>query len=587
MERLLSKKKTYGMFGVIGVVTVFLWRTESDLAKQGNILWTSNYVWGTLLISLFVGVALGVSIAFIYRGIAENRWRFRLFSHRTSEKSAGRWRSFCLWAESLKPRTAFVTGLLLILLSWLPVYLAYYPGICAYDTPAQLEQVVGNFMIDHHPIAHTLILRGAVILGRELLGNVNTGVAVYVAFQMVFLAVSMTYALTVLHWQRIKVGWRVAALLYCMFYPFHWFMSVSATKDTIFSSFVLIFVVTMLVVLMEGRNDLRMKWQELLLAVSCVGILLFRKNGKYAFMVLLFFLTMALWKGGLRRRLWGRMLICCGGAFAAGLLLLAVLFNVTKAEQGDRREMLSMPIQQLARVMVYHGGLGVMPEDDNTVDEVHKALVNDFLLNESYRYYRPEIADPVKRNTNTYVVRYRTAEFLKTYFQLLRRYPGDFINAALALDAGYFYPWDITHAYVNKHETVSNLGYVQTRWDEEVLNNWGVYKDSKWESLHVALERWSDDNAYLGLPVLKYLFVPGVWLYLYLLLFGWLMIKREFRLCLPLSLVLGYYLTLFLGPTVQLRYIYPVMIAFPFLALLCCKRSIVSDAGGMTGTVKG
>lgn len=584
MERLLSKKIAYGMFGVFGAFTVFLWKTEKDLADQGNILWTSNYVWGTLLLSLFTGAALGASIAFIFYRIAENRWRFRFSSHRMTEKSVGVWRNFHLWAESLKPRTVFAASLLLILFSWLPAYLAYYPGICAYDTSVQLGQVVENHMIDHHPIAHTLIFKGTVILGRELLGNVNTGIAVYVALQMIFLGVSMAYALTALHWQHIEAGWRIAALLYCMIYPFHWFMSVSTTKDTIFSSFVLIFIVTLLAVLVEDRNDLRMKWQELLLAVSCIGMLLFRKNGKYAFMVLLFFMVLAFWKGRQRRRMWGRMLICCGGAFMAGILLLSVLFNVTKAEQGDRREMLSMPIQQLARVMVYHGGVGVMSEDDNTMDEAHKALINDFLLYESYQYYRPEFADPVKSNTNTYVVRYRTVEFVKTYFQLLRRYPGDFINAALALDAGYFYPWDITHAYVNQHETIRNLGYVQTRWDEDYLNSWGIYKDSKWESLHMALEKWSEDNAYLELPILKYLFVPGVWPYLYLLLFGWLMIKREFRLCLPLSLVLGYYLTLLLGPTVQLRYIYPVMIVFPFLALLCCRRTA---ARGMYGNVRG
>lgn len=102
--------------------------------------------------------------------------------------------------------------------------------------------------------------------------------------------------------------------------------------------------------------------------------------------------------------------------------------------------MLSMPIQQMARCMIYHGGVGVLPEDDGTMSEQDRALVNDFILDEAYRDYDPGIADPVKRHTNTYVVRYRSGDFLRTYFHLLKFYPGDMINAALAVDAGFYLP---------------------------------------------------------------------------------------------------------------------------------------------------
>ena len=88
--------------------------------------------------------------------------------------------------------------------------------------------------------------------------------------------------------------------------------------------------------------------------------------------------------------------------------MLSAVFSATHAEQGDRREMLSMPIQQMARCMIYHGGVGVLPADDGTMSEQDRALVNDFILDEAYRDYDPGIADPVKRHTNTYVVRYRS-----------------------------------------------------------------------------------------------------------------------------------------------------------------------------------
>lgn len=565
-EGFLSKKTAYFLFGIIGFVFVFFTKTGADLAEEGNLLWSAGYVCGTLLLSLVLGGAMGGMIVFLLYGFAEGRWhRKRSDSGNDSGTvGAGGLRGKL---ESLRPRTVFWGSLALILLAWLPAYLAYYPGICAYDFPVQTEQIIGNSFIDHHPIAHTLLLNLAFVLGENVLGNINGGIGILTALQMVFLGMAMAYGLLALRRFRVGIVWQVLLLAYCMVYPFHWYMSASMTKDTVFSGFVLLFVTSVSQILLEDRDQFRMGGTDALLALSCVGIVLFRNNGKYAFLVLLVFLGLALWRGRKRRRLWGRLLLGCGTAFLVGNLLLALLYSATNAQQGDKREMLSMPIQQLARTMLYHGGVGELESDDGTMSETDRALINDFLLNESYRFYQPGISDPVKRHTNTYVVRYRTAEFLQTYFHLLRLYPGDFINAALAVDAGYIYPGDTSHAHVNEEEGFRNKGYAQTRWDEQSLNPVGIYKDSKWEGLHGLLEKWAEDNAYLNWPVLRYLFMPGVYLYLYLLLFGWLMIRRSYGMCLPLSFVLGYYLTLFLGPTVQLRYLYPVMLALPFLAV--------------------
>lgn len=557
---LLSKKISYALFASFGILFVFFAKTEGELAEKGNLLWTAGYTWQTVLISLVFGSALGIALGAVFYRLADRRRQGR-------EKEAVR---------SVSPRIVFWGSLVLILLAWLPAYLAYYPGICAYDFPIQLGQTQSGLYIDHHPIAHTLLIKGAVTFGRQVLGSVNAGIAALSALQMIFLAGAMAWGLSSLKRMRVSGGYLVLLLLFCMFYPFCWYMSISITKDVVFSGFALMFVTALSAALLEGRDQFRPGRQDILLAVSGIGMILFRTNGKYAFLVLLFFLGAALLAGKGRRLLWGRLLVWCGAAFCVGNILLALLFSATEAQQGDRREMLSMPIQQLARVMIYHGGVNVLPEDDGGMDEKDRALINDFLLDEAYRFYRPDISDPVKRHTNTYVVRYRTGEFLSTYVRLLARYPGDFINACLALNAGYLYPGDVSHAHVNEEEGARNKGYVQTRWDEESMSGLGIFKDSKWESLHRHMEEWAEENRYLEWPVLKYLFVPGTCLYLYLLLFGWLMIRRRFRLCMPLAFVLGYYLTLFLGPTVQLRYLYPLMLALPF-------SGAWAEAGGVLG----
>lgn len=551
--RMLRKPIAYSMFGAMGAFFVFFCLTERELAAEGNLLWTGRYLSRTLLLSLLSGGLLGSAVCFCLYWTAGRLERGKPDAARRQDYPGG---------------AVFGGSFLLLALSWLPGYLAYYPAICAYDSPIQVGQIAENSFIDHHPIAHTLLIKGTMDFGRNVLGSVNGGIAVYALLQLLALAAVFAFGILRLYRHGVKALWLALLLLLLMIFPFNAYMSISVTKDIIFSAFFVLQIISLYELISGSPPDKRVTWKEVLFFFSTTGMILFRNNGTYAFLVFMAVLLLTVLSGRKGRKRSGRILLWSAAGFLAGNLAVTALFHLTDAQQGDKREMLSMPIQQLARCMLYHGGAGALPEDDNSMDEADKALIRDFILDEGYLEYDPVISDPVKRHTNTYVVRYRLKDFASSYFHLLAEYPGDFINAALAVNAGYLYPGDVTHASVNTGQGFSGMGYVQTRWSEETFANYGIYKDSRWEWLHGHMERWADENGYLKIPVLRYLFMPGIWMWLYLLLFGWLMIRREFGRCLPLALILGYYGTLLLGPTVQLRYIYPVMTAFPFVLFM-------------------
>jgi hypothetical protein len=557
-------RRKYITFGCIGFFFGFFHITGRELALEGNLIWDKAYTLRTLFLSILTGAAAGLICCILPRWIKRLADRLQM-----GKKVDGQIRAQA--SLHLKPWQFFAISMILIFLCWFPVYLAYYPGICAYDVTMQTGQIVDHAYNDHHPIAHTLLLAGSMRLGTLLFGDANTGLGLLVFVQMLCLAAVMAWGITLLWKRAIHRGLLLCLQLFGMFYPFHMYMSVSVIKDVFFSVFFLLQMLALCEMIIRKKSSA--DGYDVLFGVSSVGMQLFRTNGRYALLVLAVLVAAAVVFGKGNRRFWGRLAVNCLASLLVGSLILSGLFRVTGAEQGDRREMLSMPIQQLARCMLYHGGVNVLSEDDDTMEEQDKALINDFLLDEGYREYRPEISDPVKNHTNTYVVRYRAGEFLRTYLHLLVQYPGDFINAALAVNAGYLYVGDESHATVNENGVDKGLGYVQTRWVEEELNPRGLYKDSKWESLHERLEKWADENAYLQNPVLRYLFVPGVFLWLYLLLAGCLITRRKYDRCMPLALVLGYYLTLFLGPTVQLRYIYPLMLTLPFAAVLLLSGS--------------
>ena len=552
----MSRQKGCILYSIIGFLGIFCCITGQKLAEEGNIVWTCSWTVQLLAASLLVGTAVGCLLYFFLESV--ERWCIKHAADKGTHDS-----------QPVRKRRIFSICWLCIFLCWLPAYLAYYPAICSYDMTIQLGQITEHAYNDHHPIFHTLLIQGFMQLGRWL-GDVNTGIGLYALVQLLLLSAAFAGCIALLAGCGVKRGWLLALLVYGCIFPFHMYMSISVTKDTIFSVFLLLQLVLLTVLLQRKKNS--WKWGVLDWGYlgSALGVVLFRSNGRYALLVLMVFLAGAVLWGKKNRRMYGRLFIETITAVVIGSLLLSGIFKLTDAGQGDRREMLSVPIQQLARTMVYHSGIGVVPEDDNTMSEEDKALINDFILDEAYREYRPDIADPVKRHTNTYVARYRAKDFISTYVGLFLQYPGDYVNAVLATNAGYLYPGDTTHAVINVNGRDRGLGYIQTRWVENELNPAGIYKDSKWEWLHEKLEDFADSNGYLKIPVLKYLMVPGSYLWMYLILAVWIFLHRRYELLLPFSLVLGYYLTLFLGPTVQLRYLYPLMTALPFLTVLCC-----------------
>ncbi len=552
----MSKKSGYVIFSGIMVFFFFFCFTGAHLAKEGNILWSGSYVAVLVGLCLVCGLISGVALTHVL-GLLKDEL------HLKARKDA--------WKIGL-------VSWLLIFLSYFPAYLAYYPGICSYDITIQLEQVASGHYIDHHPLAHTLLVEAFLDLG-TMVGNTNLGMGLYSLLQMICLSGVMALGVGMLYGRGVALGYLIPVQLLGMFLPVNWYMGISVTKDIFFTVFVLLMMFS-LYALLSGAgagNTWRIGRWDLLFAVSLVGLLLFRNNGKYAYLVVLVFGALTCVFAKKNKRLFRRVWLIGLTGFLVGNLCLSMLFRATDATSGDKREMLSIPIQQMARTYVYHGGIGVAEEDDNTLDEASKELMNAFFANEAYKDYRPDIADPVKKHTQTSVALQRAREWIGTYLRLLVKYPGDYINAVLAVDAGFLYPFDVSHGDINYNGRDRGLGYIQTRWVENELNPMGIYKDSKWEGLHELLEDFADTNAYQDIPVIKYLMMPGCYLWFYLLFAGYLLWKKKYRLLLPLSFVLGYYITSLLGPTVQLRYLYPVMVFLPYALLFSTGERISEE----------
>ena len=103
---------------------------------------------------------------------------------------------------------------LLLLLCYLPVFLAVYPGFFVYDAQEEYIQVATREFTTHHPVFHVLLLGGLVQTGYKFFHSYNIGIAIYTLFQMVVMAGTFTYILGKLKAYGMKKTFRIISFLF-------------------------------------------------------------------------------------------------------------------------------------------------------------------------------------------------------------------------------------------------------------------------------------------------------------------------------------------------------------------------------------
>lgn len=527
------RKRGYLIFSIISFLCAFFAIAGGILEEKSDIVWSYEFVVWILITSALIGLGIGILLTNMLI-LCEKKFKI-------NDKR----KKFCL-----KKRFVFCFSLGGILLIWIPVFLAFYPGNCTYDIGGQTWYMVSNYYEAHHPLAHTLLMEFFVNIGL-FLENANLGMAMYVLLQLIWLAASFAVCITLLYSEGIRSIWLVILQLWAMFFIPNWYMSISTTKDVIFSACVLLMLICFCYILRKKRETLRLDVWDIGFSVNGILMVLFRNNGKYALLLVLVCLIGVAIFSKRNKRLFQRLILCCFFVLLVGNGILGLLSHLTNATDVRKEEMLSVPVQQLSRVMCMQKG----------ISEEDKEIIDGFIINQAYENYIPSISDPVKSNLNlSYVVNHKK-QFVDMYFRLMLKYPSTYINAVLALDAGYLNPFDMTHTDVYTW----GAKWLRLGWspNEEL----GMEQTPLLLNLNEFLVGFAENDKYLEIPLLGYMVMPGGYLWMCIYFVGWLIWRKKYICLLPISYLLGYYITLLLGPTVQLRYVYTVMITLPFLVV--------------------
>lgn len=513
-------------------------------------------------------LCVGRDRAVLCQSVFGRKLQFR----KQDEKAHGERKSRCfgqIW---------FISSLIIVL-CWVPVFLAYYPSVFAYDAEGQLYQVIAHDYSTHHPLLHTLFLGAFFKLGGMLPGSYSAGMALHSVVQMTMMSTVFGYTIAYLHRQGVPAFVRNILLLFYALFPTNSILALSTTKDVLFSALVLLYTLCLhrLVTAREyggadyGKSGLdaaaggcitRRSWHLYILWV--VLLLLFRNNALYAFALTVPVTAFGLYRtGGVKNGVWKRYLIYTIAALALFEAGSVSLKAATGAENGSPREMLSVPLQQMARTRV---------EAEETLSPAMRRELEKYLPAEwVFAAYNPYLADPVK---NRAVIHDDPVGLVKTWLKLGTEHPQIYIDAFLDNSIGYWFIEDRTHAQIYGIGTESGFGYLSTD-NRAMPAGCEIIEHSYLPGLRRLMERIVSDNAYQNIPVIRMIFAPAFYWWMLCMYMAVTVYRRKYKLLLPVAFLFIYYMTLLLSPTVLIRYMYPYVVTVP--AICCCLAADLKE----------
>lgn len=450
----------------------------------------------------------------------------------------------------------------IMILCWLPVFLAVYPGFFVYDAQDEFLQVASRNFTTHHPILHVLLLGGVICAVHKVTDSYNLGIACYIIMQMLFVAGGLTYLLYYLQKKQVAKWIRVCSLIYLSLFPVIVMFTLCSAKDTIFTIALLLLVLAMLEMGIDEKTFFAKKSWQIFFVISAMTMMLFRKNGVYAFLVMIPILLVFHKK--VRKKLLILLLVSVIGYFVVN----AGLNTVFHAENSENQEILTVPIQQVART--YKFCPEVFSQED--VDILHEVLPEDALL-----LYNARLSDPVKIHFDNQAFSKDKSRYAALWLRIGLKKPLSYINAWLMTSYGFWYPDTVINVYSGN--SVFTFTYQDSSYFGYEVEEPG-YRDSKIPWLDEMYRKMSLEIEQEKIPVFSMLFSPGCLFWCFAFVFSYVFYRRKYHILMPYCMILLVWLTVILGPTYLPRYVLIFWYALPlFAAVMFEEERFVVKSG--------
>ena len=453
----------------------------------------------------------------------------------------------CIWIKknfkgNNRSFLLFWFGLIVI---WIPVFLAVYPGIYSYDASLQILEIYGKWgLSSHHPVIHTLFLNGCLSLGDFLFNNYNTGIVIYSIIQGSIIAAAFANVCNKMveyHVNRLIV---VGTFVWFAFNPINQIFAFLTTKDVLFTAF-FVWCIVLTVEMTIDEQFFKKKKKVVEFFVSAVFMILFRNQGKYIF-IFFVMVDVICFKETCKKFLLLSILI-----IATTQIITGPVSTLAGVQEGSVREALSVPLQQLARVY------NMRPDYYTEKDLI---LLHGLIPKEGWESYEPEIADPVKGGFNNEFWSKNKLELGKLW---IRTGIDNFMTYVESFLYGAYGYW-----YVDSSPRVQAYIWFDGFFMEPEYNILNISRNSKLENYEQYLREISYNLIYEKIPIIAVILNQGFPFMCMMISAGYIFYMKRYRLFGALIWMFAAWGIILLGPVICVRYAYPLIAAVPTLGLV-------------------
>lgn len=441
----------------------------------------------------------------------------------------------------------------LLFLSFIPLFLYYYPINFIYDAGYQVKDYMNGTLSTHHTILHSVLLGFFYNMGYQK-NDPSSGLVFYSLIQMLTLSASFAFFLEYVKEKEASRGLRIVLFFAFLLNPLNAYYSISTIKGVLSGAF-LIFAITLLMRIFDGK---RLILNSVLFAITSILSCLFRNNMMYA--VAVAGIIIAIIRGGIKKKLHILLLtaVICIGYLGCNKLLMTA-FNAPDPDSA--RESMSVPLMCLARVCINHK------------DELDPDIYNEILtyIDEgSISQYSFFMADGVKANANEQLLRNNKINFFKLFAKVGLKYPGEYIEAFCGLTLGYYAP--LNSPYFVTGTTKLYVAGIEYGYPSPTITDRLPFGSKIFDWLY------GDKDGRLSVPLFGMLWRGAVYFWGFVYAFMYLLYKKSTgNLCI-LLLPFLYMLTCLLGPTSFLRYICINIFSLPIAIYLILSDDISKKA---------
>lgn len=439
----------------------------------------------------------------------------------------------------------------ILLICWLPLLIAYYPGMFNYDFNTEYRQFYYLEWDGRHPLLYIVICYAIFGLGR-LIDQPELAILTVTLLRMVTFAAALGYSCVFLQRRRAP---RIAILLLTAAYallPIFSVMSVSSAKDTPFTAALLVLSLLSWEAIENPKEFFASKRRIVAFVLMVLFTYHMRKNGVAAIALMLPLLIAA--ARGYRLK----MAKLCALSVACSLALSSLMLAVFKPFDAPAFQTYSVPAQQLVRAY-NHADLSQADKD-----EIRSWYTEDFGLT-----VYPHLADGAKGYLNQDRLREEPMEFMKLWARIGMQCPRIYAEAFLMLNQGSWYPDDTSHAVVYHGSANTWIGYLHLH-EYDFFHEYDVHTHQNAQplpQLRSLLERICRFNEHQKLPIISILLCTATPLWTLLFVCAFLIARKQARYIAAASGVLAIWLSYQFGPCTLARYILPLFALAPVLLI--------------------